>query len=255
MQDFQTAASYLARGRIVVLTGPGLLAGAGLTPPEQRGGLWDRFDPLLCATPRALERTPECAWTAFGTWLSLVRGAAAQNDGPSRAHRALVRLFDAGLVRGVICTTTDGLVRQSGIDKVAELYGAIDRLRCTACTKRAPAPEVMAYPAPRCAYCGAATRPDMVLFEETMPRRPRERAAQWVYGGGSVLSLGAVLTRPPIHRIPEEMLQEGGRTVALDPVKPGAVLRVRGIHLPGDINDVLPTLVEQTLAATTTTGV
>lgn len=243
------AIEVLRAGRVVALVGPGLLACAGLTPPESRGGLWDLYDPTLCATAEALERTPERAWEALGVWLAQTRGAGAAQGGPSAAHRALAALAGAGKLRGVICTTTDGLVRASGVENVAELFGAIDRLRCEGCRARGlVSPEGFEGAPPVCGACGGRLRPDMVLFGEAMPRQPRELAASWVYGGRALLSLGADLTRPPIHRIPEEMFQEGGLTIALGEVEPGVVGRVRGLHLEGEIEALLPSLVEAALA-------
>lgn len=234
--DLDRAADALRGGRIVVLAGDGLLASSGLSPPERRGGLWDQFDAVKCATPEGMARHPALAWQAFGTWLDQVRAAARR---PSAAYVALRALDDAGLLRGVVTTTTDGLIRAAGITRVAELFGAIDRLRCGDCRARRDAPEAFDGP-PACAACGGGMRPDMVLFGEEMPRAPRELSAGWVYGGGGLLVLGADLTRPPIHRIPEEMMQEGGRTVALGEVETGAVRRVRGLHIPGEINVLLP---------------
>jgi NAD-dependent deacetylase len=239
--DLTAAATALRGGRIVVLAGAGLLAAAGLLPPERRGGLWDQYDAVKCATPEGLSRHPELAWTAFAAWLRQVREAADRPAGPSPAHRALAQLHRAGKLRGVVTSTTDGLVRMSGVDRVAELFGAIDRVRCTECRQRQNAPSRFEGP-PACAECGAETRPDLCLFGEEMPRAPRELSAGWVYGGGGLLVLGADLTRPPIHRIPEEMMQEGGRTIALGGVEVAAVRRVRGIHIPGDLNHLLPDL-------------
>ncbi len=242
--QLELAAQALRGGRIVVLAGAGLLAATGLAPPERRGGLWDQYDVVKCATPQGLSRHPELAWTAFAAWLDQVRSTARQAGGPSAAHRALAQLDALGKLRGVVTSTTDGLVRSSGVQRVAELFGAIDRLRCTECRQRQDAPEAFDGP-PACVHCGAPTRPDLVLFGEEMPREPRERTAGWVYGGGGLLVLGADLTRPPIHRIPEEMMQEGGRTVALGEVESAAVSRVRGIHIAGDLNLLLPDLVSR----------
>ena len=230
----------------MVLAGPGLLSCAGLTPPEARGGLWDRFDPVRCATPEALERTPAEAWEALGTWLALTGQALDKPQGPSRAHRALASLVSAGKVRGVVCTTTDGLVRRCGVEKVAELYGAIDKLRCVECRARSAVDSYAGAP-PICQACGGRLRPDMVLFGEEISRRPRELAAGWVYGGRSLLALGADLTRPPVHRIPDEMFQEGGTVISVGEVEAGAIARVRGIALTGPMDRVLPRLVEAVL--------
>lgn len=247
MDTLERAASILARGRVVVLAGPGLLSCAGLAPPEARGGLWDRYDPLLCATPEALEKTPAQAWEAFSEWLSQIRAVERCTTGPSPSHRALLRLQEHGLLRGVISTTTDGLLRLCGLTRVAELYGAMDKLRCTGCGWRGEAGASFEGAPPACARCGEALRPDMVLFGEALPRAPRELAAQWVYGGGCLLVLGADLTRPPMHRVPEEMFQEGGLTLGMgEEVQQGAVRRVRGLYLGEDLR-ALPALVDRAL--------
>lgn len=219
----------LARGRIVVLAGPGLLQEAGLQPPEIHGGLWDRFGVERCATPEALYASPDLAWEAFSAWLSSTRAAICDDGHVSEAHSVLLGLQKRGLLRGVIVTTTDGLLRSIGIERSAELFGAIDRVRCEECRWRGEIDRVEARKIPVCARCGGELRPDMVLFGEMMPRAPREKAASMVYGGGSLLVLGADITRPPLHRIPEEMMQEGGKTIALGCADPGAVRRVRGI--------------------------
>jgi NAD-dependent deacetylase len=156
-----------------------------------------------------------------------------------------VALHEAKLLRGVICTTTDGLVRAAGIEDVAEIHGAIDKIRCLHCREHHPAPQEYGNRPPPCPACGGATRPDMVLFGEQLPRQPRARAASWVYGGGSLLVLGADLTRPPIHRIPEEMMKEGGRTIGVGSVERGAITRVRGLWLGGDVETLLPALVDE----------
>ncbi len=244
------AVEVLSQGRAVVLAGPGLLSCAGLTAPEAPGGVWDE-DPARCATAEAFGRWPERAWGAWGAWRSAVDGALGSPSGPSRAHGALRALAEASKVRGVISTTTDGLARRSGGGPVAELFGAVDRLRCAECGARREAPASVAWASPpMCGACGGALRPDMVLFGEAMPRGPREQAAGWVYGGRSLLVLGVDLTRPPIHRIPEEMFQEGGVTIAIgQEVEVGAVRRVRGVMLEGDIEAVLPALVQEALGA------
>jgi NAD-dependent deacetylase len=244
VNDLERAAAIIRRGRVVVLVGRGMITSCGLEPPEVRGGLWDQHGVEHCATPQALNNSPAMAWTAFGQWLTETRRVAAD---PPSCLLDLARLHRAGLVRGVISTTTDGLVRSLGIQSVAEIHGAIDRLRCVECHGRAPAPEVLTDQTPICDRCGGKMRPDMVLFGETLPRAPRQRAASWVYGGGSLLVLGADLTRPPIHRIPEEMMQEGGKCIAIGEVELGAVLRVRGIHLGADLEITLGALVREVL--------
>ena len=244
------ARDIIAQGRVVVLAGAGLLRCAGIQPPEAPGGLWDRHDPLRCAVPAALDQTPRDAWRAFGEYLSEARRASRRIGGPSAAHRALWSLERRGLLRGVMSLSTAGLVRASGVEQVAEFFGAIDRLRCRDCRVKLDAPDDaerrwLAGEPPRCHACGGRLRPDMVLFEEAMPRVPRARGAQWAYGARTLLILGANVRKPPMRNIPLEVRQEGGHVVALGDVDAAMLKRVRGLWIKGDLNDTLPSLIAE----------
>ena len=45
---------------IFVLTGAGISAESGLGTLRDKGGLWERFDPMKLATPEAFARDPHC---------------------------------------------------------------------------------------------------------------------------------------------------------------------------------------------------
>ena len=251
--SLEPAAKLVAGGRVVVAAGSELTLCAGLMPPEVRGGLWDELDVERCATPEALTEHPVEAYSAYAEYLHRGRTAAV-----SPAHRAIVELDAGDLLRGAIVTTTDGLLRRAGMQprRVAETSGAIDRGRCTSCRDtRLLRPEETwirgrdLATRPQCAACGSPLRPDMVLFGEALPRAPRRRAAQWIYGGRVLLCAGANLERPPLHRIADEMRQEGGRLIAFGEASLSVVRRVEGLHIAGDINDWLPRLVARALAA------
>lgn len=243
------ARETLAYGRVVVLAGSGLMQAAGMTPPEARGGLWDQLGPTRCATPEALAQRPDAARRAFGTYLVQAQEAQQRVGGPSAAHRALWGLEQAGLLRGVIALTTGGLVRAAGVERVTELFGAIDRGRCRACHTRADAlPDDAAARWSRgamvtCPACGdGELRPTMLLLGEAMARRPRARAAEMVYGGRSLLVVGADIRRPPMRKIPVEMRKEGGSIIAVGDVDAKAIAAVRGTWIKGDVGEVLPEL-------------
>ena len=85
----------------------------------------------------------------------------------------------------------------------------------------------------------------MVLYEESMPIAPRHRAAQWVYGGRTLLILGANIRKPPMRNIPLEMRQEGGNILAIGEVDPKMLKRVRGLWLKGGIERWLPALIAE----------
>src|SRR5690606_14092632 len=49
---------------------------------------------------------------------------------PNPAHRALARLEEGGVVRGIITQNVDGLHHAAGSRRVVELHGSLSRVRC-----------------------------------------------------------------------------------------------------------------------------
>lgn len=159
--------------RIVVLTGAGVSVPSGLRPYRGPGGLWTE-DPELAeqATLSAFERDPLAAWRVVGSRRSMVRDAE-----PNAAHLALAR-FEAALPETarfhLITQNVDGLHQRAGSREVIELHGALRRTRCSSATCDLEPYDDDTEPAdvPPCPRCGAALRPDVVLFEEPIPAEP-----------------------------------------------------------------------------------
>ncbi|MEA1831231.1 NAD-dependent deacylase [Methylobacterium durans] len=151
--------------RIFVLTGAGISAESGLGTFRDRGGIWDRFDPLRLATPEAFAADPDTVLD-FYNWRR--RNALAAEPNP--AHRALARAEARLAAAGgelFLCTqNVDDLHERGGARGVVHMHGELLRARCTQCAHTFACRDDIARtdPCPRCARIGL--RPDIVWFGE-----------------------------------------------------------------------------------------
>lgn len=150
--------------RVVVLTGAGVSVASGLPTYRGPGGLWERDDIARIVHAESIPtRLPEL-WRLYAD-----RRRTALSVGPNAAHIALA---DAqrrwpGALR-VVTQNVDGLHQRAGSTDVIELHGSGLRSRCTRCAL--PPFDDLSIPdgVPLCPACGAALRPDVVLFGETL---------------------------------------------------------------------------------------
>ena len=96
---------------------------------------------------------------------------------PNAAHIALAKLEEKGKLKAVITQNIDGLHQAAGSRNVVELHGSVHRNHCTRCGRYYSLADVMAMKGvPKC-FCGGIIKPDVVLYEESLPIDALERAA------------------------------------------------------------------------------
>src|SRR4051812_7864384 len=109
--------------RIVVLTGAGIGASAGLPTFRGPDGLWTKNPELASALVAGA--SPDLMWKALGPIRAALAGAQ-----PTAAHRALAGFQAAGTLT-VITQNIDGLHERAGTGNVIALHGRLLRTRCT----------------------------------------------------------------------------------------------------------------------------
>jgi NAD-dependent deacetylase len=161
---------------VAVLTGAGVSAESGVpTFRDAQTGLWARFDPRELATPGAFARNPKLVWDWYAWRRVLVTRAQ-----PNAGHRALAAM-EEHLARGggefaLITQNVDGLHAAAGSVRVVELHGNIRRVKCSREHVVVEDWGERGHDVPRCGRCGAYLRPDVVWFEEALPRAALQRA-------------------------------------------------------------------------------
>jgi NAD-dependent deacetylase len=168
------AAEHLARAKnAVALTGAGISTESGIPDFRSPGGLWTRVDPGEFSIDRFLQNPARfwrlhCDLKASGDF----NLAAAS---PNRAHYALAKLEQMGIMKCVITQNVDNLHQRAGSVEVVEFHGNLLRASCMKCRSLEPIEDVEARinagteETPRCAKCGGLVKPDAVFFGEAIP--------------------------------------------------------------------------------------
>jgi NAD-dependent deacetylase len=225
--------------RAVVLTGAGISVAAGLPTYRGEGGLWERR-PDLAQALRA-GAAPALLWDAMLPMREVARGAS-----PTAAHRALAVLGIGMAARGatltVITQNVDGLHACAGQPALIELHGRLERTRCTGCDV---APFVDARDDPRapCVACGAAMRPDIVLFDEPLGAREEVDAKRAFRDIDVFVSIGTSGKVDPAARFVRWARFEGALTACIDRAPPAASAAGFELSIAGDAQALVPELI------------
>lgn len=210
------AAVLLGGRRIAVLTGAGLSTDSGI--PDYRGEGAPVRTPMTFTQFLSDTNYRKRYWA--GSQLGWKRFDGAE---PNAGHRALASLELQGDVNGVITQNVDGLHLRAGSQRVVDLHGSMDRVRCLSCGQlyaradiaarleelnpwlAAVTPEelgpdgdvtiddVDAFEVPACSACGGVLKPDIVFFGEFVRREKFIEASALVQKADALLIAGSSL--------------------------------------------------------------
>ena len=234
-----------AARRIVVLSGAGVSAESGIaTFRDAQTGLWQRFRAEELATPEAFRHDPALVWGWY-EWrrMQVLRAA------PNPAHHAIAALAGRMAALTVVTQNVDDLHERAGSRDVVHLHGSLHAPRCSACAEPfALAPGIPAEPEggrrlepPRCASCGAAVRPGVVWFGESLPRVAWLRAQRAVEDCELLLTVGTSGLVHPAAGLPALARRAGATVVVVNP-EPSALDAVAHHVLRGPAGEQLPAL-------------
>jgi NAD-dependent deacetylase len=229
--------------RVLALTGAGVSVPSGIPDFRSPGtGLWADVDPMEVAHIEVFRRDPERFWHFYGH-----RFATLRDKRPNGAHRALAELERRGALEAVVTQNIDGLHRAAGTRELIEVHGTIATSSCLACGRRYGLDDVRerlaaaADGVPRC-DCGAALKPDVVLFGELLPEAALARASALAADADVLLCVGSSLEVFPVAQLPRITLAAGG-AVALVTKGPTPYDREAAVKLDGDVVSELEAVV------------
>ena len=229
----------------VALTGAGVSVPSGIPDfrtPET--GIWENVDPMEVAHIDVFERDPARFWAYYRP-----RFHALGNKRPNAAHEALAELERRGLLAGVITQNIDRLHRAAGSENVVEVHGSIATSSCRECEASYGLEEVDALfdgdGVAKCASCGGAVKPDVVLFGEMLSEVAMRRAQELAAQADLLLCVGSSLVVHPVAGLPEVTVACGGRlaivTKSATPFDDDAVLKLDG-EVDAELGAVLAAL-------------
>ena len=204
----------------VALTGAGISSASGIPTYRDHKGTWLGSQPIQHDEFISDSSKRQRYWSRSA--LGWPRVSAAQ---PNESHAALVKLEQAGLLAGVITQNVDRLHQRAGSQRVIDLHGRLDRVRCLDCsygTSREaiqnwiksnnalpdtssltlrpdgdadlPAHYVSDFHVPHCRACGGVVMPEVVFFGGTVPGPVVDECNQMIDAAEGMLIVGSSLS-------------------------------------------------------------
>ena len=216
LAQIDQAMPLLAGRSIAVLTGAGVSTDSGI--PDYRGEGAPVRTPMTFQQFMVDAQYRKRYWA--GSHLGWKHFDAAR---PNTGHLVLAELEASGHVNGIITQNVDGLHLRAGSQRVVDLHGTMDKVRCLTCgqsfarsdvadriTAANPWLEVIsadeinpdgdASPAafddfvtPDCTVCGGVLKPDIVFFGEFIPVEKFSEASALVKKADALIVAGSSL--------------------------------------------------------------
>ena len=112
------------------------------------------------------------------------------NAKPNSAHLKLAELEKKGILSAIVTQNIDGLHQLAGNQKVYELHGSVHRNYCMHCGKAFDVNFILeSKNIPYCDDCSGIVKPDVVLYEESLPDETVEQAVKAI-ANADVLMIG-----------------------------------------------------------------
>jgi NAD-dependent deacetylase len=194
----------------VALTGAGISAESGIATFRSKGGLWEKYDPMVYASIEAFREDPAKYWTIRGEFIR-----DYDTYQPNKAHLALAELEEMGIVQHVITQNIDGLHKKAGSKNVTEIHGSLRETYCLQCGKEFLAPHVPEGMPPYC-ECGGVLKPNTVLFGEQLPQAALETAYHQSATCKLMLVIGTSAVVQPAASLPRLAQQKGAKIVEVN---------------------------------------
>jgi len=226
--------------RVVVLTGAGVSQESGLrTFRDAQSGLWAQYKPEDLATPKAFARTPKLVWDWYAHRREAVKGVH-----PNAGHYALAEMEKMISGFTLITQNVDGLHRMAGSKNILELHGNILNVRCSDCGAFADSWGDDLKSVPRCKKCNGLLRPDVVWFEESLPRAQLDAAVNATRACQVFFSIGTSGVVQPAAALAHAARSEGLIVVEIN-AEPTLLTPKVDFAFHGKSGEILPKLVKE----------
>ncbi len=210
------AASELIQhaARVVALTGAGISCPSGIPDFRSADGLYGGTASARPASLSDFRAAPE-RW--YAQFRPLVQRLVLAEPNP--AHRALAQLERDGELAATITQNIDGLHQRAGGRAVFELHGNLRGATCLECGYQMPAAPLLARivrgEIPRC-RCGGLLKPDVVLFDDELPRTLYWLAEREIQRCDLLLICGTSLQVAPANLLPQLARRVGAQIIVID---------------------------------------
>lgn len=246
--DIAQAARLILRSRYVTaLSGAGISVESGIRPFRGPGGLWtERGEPPMDGYQRFL-RDPKRHWEE----IMARRGASSEFSRtmgealPNAAHIALAEMERMGILKYLITQNIDNLHIKAGSQKVAEIHGNTQKLRCIECNERYSRDQIsLDVLPPRCPKCQGVIKTDSVMFGEPIPVDVLRICQREALKSDCMLTVGTSAFVYPAAGFPLEIKRTGGALIEVN-LYESDLTPICDISLRGKATEIMTRLVEE----------
>jgi NAD-dependent deacetylase len=220
---------------VSVLTGAGVSAESGIPTFRGAGGIWEKYDFKVLATPEGFRKDPRLVWE----WYQL-RQIEIAKARPNPAHKVIADMERRFSSFSVITQNIDGMHERAGNKRVVELHGNIWRMRCErdglVIKMSSPVSDV-----PPLCQCGSILRPDVVWFGEQLPRDAVDEASRIARESEVMFVVGTSAVVYPAAALPVVAKNSGGAVVEVN-LEPTDVSTYADLSIFGRAGDIMPAI-------------
>jgi NAD-dependent deacetylase len=239
--QLQQAANLIKNAKhLVAFTGAGISAESGIPTFRGKGGIWDKYDPIILEIDY-FTRYPEKAWPHIKDMFYNVIDKAA----PNPAHYVLSKWEQQGLLKTIITQNIDNLHQKAGNSRVLEFHGNTRDLVCMNCQKITPVKDADMHQNPvTCPHCKGLLKPDFVFFGEPIPTDAYEQSLQHSLQADVYLIIGTTGIIMPASLLPYEAKKQGAKLIEINITASNYTQQVSDIFLQGKASTILQQLDE-----------
>lgn len=185
---------------IVFFGGAGVSTESGIPDFRSKDGLYNqkyKKNPEYMLSKTCFDTEPEEFWRFYRDKILI------DNITPNKGHMALRKLEKMGKLKAIITQNIDSLHEDAGSETVYHIHGTIKTNHCPYCKREYSLEEIMKMPEVPgcdCGILGSGTiviKPDIVLYEETLPDDEWRHSVAAVYEADTLIVAGTSLTVYP----------------------------------------------------------
>lgn len=212
-EKLEQAAETIRKAKyLVAFTGAGISVESGIPPFRGENGLWNRVDPIFLDI--GFFRTkPLQSWKKIKEIFYDTLGDAE----PNKAHEVLAKMEKRSFLESIITQNIDHLHQKAGNKYVYELHGTYKQLVCTECnTEYDISFSDLKFLPPTCYICKGILKPNIVFFNEPIPKFALKRSFEEAQKADVLLIIGTNAEVYPAAGIPPEAKKNGATIIEIN---------------------------------------
>ena len=185
--------------KIVFFGGAGVSTESGVPDFRSKDGLYNQHDVRFDQYPPEYLLSHSCLMNEPEVYFEFHRQKMdTRKIQPNAAHRYLADLEKTGKLKAIVTQNIDGLHQKAGSRVVYEIHGSALRNYCMRCGKVYPSDYIFESKeaVPHCS-CGGVIRPDITLYEESLPEEAVRGAIHAISEADLLIIGGTSLTVYP----------------------------------------------------------